>query len=72
MHTGNFNSILTLRQEGNDLVETGRLDKLGVNEEIQAVRWFDSLAIVVTFRQVDPLYAIDLSDQSETRRCWAS
>ena len=64
VHTGNFNSILTLRQEGNDLVETGRLDKLGVNEEIQSVRWFDSLAILVTFRQIDPLYAIDLTDDA--------
>ena len=26
------------------------------------MRWFDTLAIVVTFRQVDPLYAIDLTD----------
>jgi uncharacterized secreted protein with C-terminal beta-propeller domain len=27
-----------------------------------AVRWFDGLALVVTFRQIDPLYAIDLTD----------
>ena len=26
------------------------------------MRWFDDLAIVVTFRQVDPLYAVDLTD----------
>ncbi len=60
--TGNFNSLVTFRQEGNDLVESGRLDDLGVNEDIQSVRWFDTLAIVVTFRQIDPLYAIDLTD----------
>jgi hypothetical protein len=60
--TGNFNSVLTLRQEGDELVEAGRVDRLGVDEEIKAVRWFDDLAIVVTFRQIDPLYAIDLSD----------
>ena len=60
--TGNFNSIVTFRQEGNDLVETGRLDDLGVGEEIESVRWFDTLAIVVTFQQVDPLYAVDLTD----------
>ena len=59
--TGNFNSIVTFRQEGNDLVESGRLDDLGVGEEIESVRWFDTLAIVVTFRQVDPLYAVDLT-----------
>ena len=49
-------------QEGNDLVEIGRVDKLGVGEQIKSVRWFDDLAIVVTFRQIDPLYAIDLTD----------
>jgi hypothetical protein len=63
--TGNFNSIVTFRQEGNDLVESGRLDDLGVGEEIESVRWFDTLAIVVTFRQVDPLYAIDLTDPDQ-------
>ena len=63
--TGNFNSIVTFRQDGNDLIEAGRVDKLGVNEEIQSMRWFDGLAIMVTFRQVDPLYAIDLTDPDE-------
>ena len=60
--TGNFNSVVTLREDGADLEEIGRVDKLGVNEDIKSVRWFDGLAIVVTFRQVDPLYAIDLTD----------
>ena len=71
MRTGNFNSIVTLSQEGSDLVEVGRVDRLGVGEEIKSVRWFDDLAVVVTFRQTDPFYAIDLSDPS-TRSCWAS
>jgi hypothetical protein len=60
--TGNFNSVLTLREDGSDLVVDGRVDGLGVDEEIKSVRWFDDLAIVVTFRQTDPLYAVDLSD----------
>jgi hypothetical protein len=59
--TGNFSSLVTFRQEGNDLVEAGRLDDLGVGEQVESVRWFDTLAIVVTFRQVDPLYAVDLT-----------
>jgi hypothetical protein len=65
--TGNFNSVLTLREEGSELVEDGRVDQLGVGEEIKSVRWFDDLAIVVTFRQTDPLYAIDLSDPTAPR-----
>ena len=65
--TGNFNSVLTLREEGSDLVEDGRVDDLGVDEQIKSVRWFDDLAIVVTFRQTDPLYAIDLTDPADPR-----
>lgn len=63
--TGNFNSVVTLEQDGPALVEIGRVDKLGVNEQIESVRWFDGLAIVVTFRQIDPLYAIDLTDAAD-------
>ncbi len=65
--TGNFSSVLTLREDGADLEEIGRVDKLGVDEDIKSVRWFDDLAIVVTFRQVDPLYAVDLTEPLEPR-----
>ena len=65
--TGNFSSVLTLREDGDELEEIGRVDRLGVDERITSVRWFDRLAIVVTFRQVDPLYAIDLADPADPR-----
>ena len=29
------------------------------------MRWFDGLAIVVTFRQMDPLYTVDLTDPED-------
>lgn len=63
--TGNDNAVVTFRQDGNDLVEAGRVDGLGVGEDIKSVRWFDGLAIVVTFMQVDPLYAVDLTDPDD-------
>ncbi|MDE0775944.1 MAG: beta-propeller domain-containing protein [Nocardioides sp.] len=63
--TGNFNSVVTMRAEDDALVEIGRVDRLGVGEDIKSVRWFDGLAILVTFRQVDPLYTIDLTDQDD-------
>ncbi|WP_323794209.1 beta-propeller domain-containing protein [Nocardioides sp.] len=63
--TGNFNSVVTLEGKDDALVEIGRVDRLGVGEEIKSVRWFDDLAIVVTFRQIDPLYAIDLTAQDD-------
>ncbi len=36
--------------DGSDVVETGRVDRLGVGEEIKSVRWFDDLAVVVAER----------------------
>ena len=65
--TDDANSIVTLRAEGDELVEVGRLDGLGAGEDIKAVRWFDDLALVVTFRQIDPLYAVDLTDAADAR-----
>lgn len=65
--TADANAILTLRREGTRLVESGRLGGLGKHEQIQAVRWFDDLAIVVTYRQTDPMYAVDLTDPAHPR-----
>lgn len=56
------NAILTLARQGNRLAETGRVSGLGKGEEIKSVRWFDDLAVLVTFRQMDPLYTVDLAD----------
>lgn len=65
--TGNFNSVVTLRRKGQELVEIGRLGQLGKNEELKGVRWFDGLAVLVTYRQVDPLFTIDLVDPAHPR-----
>ncbi len=65
--TGNFNSIETLRIEGDLLVSIDRLERLGPGEDIQSVRWFGDAAILVTFRQIDPLYVVDLSDPAALR-----
>lgn len=51
-----------LRQQGGDLVTIGHVGELGRTEVIQSVRFMGDQAYVVTFRQTDPLYAIDLRD----------
>ncbi len=61
----NANAVATVAEEDGALVELDRVGDLGVDENIQSVRWFDDLAIVVTFRQVDPLYAIDVSNAAD-------
>jgi hypothetical protein len=65
--TGQFSSVVTMHRSGTRLVELGRVDGLGPGEQIKSVRWSDDLAIVVTFRQVDPLYTIDLTDPAGPR-----
>ncbi|WP_030162151.1 beta-propeller domain-containing protein [Glycomyces sp. NRRL B-16210] len=44
--------------------ETGSVTDLGVGEQIYAVRFLGDTGYVVTFRQTDPLYTVDLSDPS--------
>ena len=61
------NGITVLAERSGALVPTGTIDRLGVDENIQSVRWFDDFAVLVTFRQMDPLYTIDLTDQDHPR-----
>ena len=53
--------VVRLAEDDGRLVETGRLEGLGRTEQIRAVRYFGDIAAVVTFRQTDPLYLLDLS-----------
>jgi len=65
--TGNFTSVVTFRRDGQKLAEVGRLDGLGQNEDLKGVRWFDDLAVLVTYREVDPLFTIDLANPAKPR-----
>lgn len=38
------------------------VNDFGTNEDIRAVRYFNDIAYIVTFKKTDPLYAIDLSN----------
>ena len=55
------NAVSVLEEDGDRLRVVGSVDGLGRGEQIQSVRWFDDLAVLVTFRQTDPLYTVDLS-----------
>ena len=64
----NSESYLTVLEDAdNELAEVGRVGNLGKGERIYAVRFLDDLATVVTFRQTDPLYTIDLSQPEQPR-----
>lgn len=60
-------AVRILREVGDELVETGVVDGLGVDERIYSVRFIGTLGYVVTFRQIDPLYVLDLSDPQAPR-----
>jgi uncharacterized secreted protein with C-terminal beta-propeller domain len=40
----------------------GSVENFGTNEDIRAVRYVGNIAYIVTFRQTDPLFAIDIAD----------
>jgi hypothetical protein len=61
------NSVVLLQPESGRLAEVGRLDGLGVDQQIRSMRWFDGIAVMVTFQQVDPLYVLDLADPAHPR-----
>lgn len=54
-----------LQQWGDALNEIGRLEGLGKGERVYSVRFMGPTAYVVTFRQTDPLYVVDLSDPAD-------
>ncbi|MFD8497052.1 beta-propeller domain-containing protein [Amycolatopsis sp. NPDC059657] len=49
------------------LAAVGELGGLGAGERIYAVRFIGQTGYVVTFRQTDPLYTVDLSDPTKPR-----
>jgi hypothetical protein len=54
--------VTVLARQGTHLVQQGLVTGLGEGESIYAVRFIGPEGYVVTFRQVDPLYSLDLSD----------
>jgi hypothetical protein len=64
---GGSSAVRVLQQQGNQLVQTGVVDGLGKGERIYAVRFVGPRGYVVTFKQTDPLYSVDLSDPTRPR-----
>ena len=59
--------VTTLARRGDSLARLGQVGGLGKGERIYSVRFIDDVAYVVTFRQVDPLYTVDLSTPADPR-----
>jgi hypothetical protein len=60
-------AVRVLAVRGATLAQVGVVDGLGQGERIYAVRFIGPRGYVVTFRQTDPLYSLDLSDPAHPR-----
>ncbi len=54
--------VYVLASQGGALVQVGAVEGLGLGEQIYAVRFVGPVGYVVTFRQTDPLYTVDLGN----------
>lgn len=52
---------------GMDMKVVGSVSDFGINEQIKSVNFSGDMAYVVTFRNTDPLFAIDLSDPANPK-----
>jgi len=60
-------AVSVLALDGDKLTQVGRIAGLGKGEQIYAVRFIGPTGYVVTFRQTDPLYTVDLSNPTRPR-----
>ncbi len=56
------NDLFVLRDDGGVLEFVGSLQNLALGESTQSVRFMGPQAFLVTFRNVDPLFGLDVSD----------
>lgn len=59
--------VTVLKTDGALLRQVGRVGGIGKGERIYAVRFLGDVGYVVTFRQVDPLYTVGLSDPANPK-----
>ena len=62
--TWNHNGLYTLDGQLNVL---GKIENIAEDEHVESVRFDGDIGYFVTFRQVDPLFTVDLSDPAQPR-----
>jgi inhibitor of cysteine peptidase len=63
-----YNGVYVLNQESDALNLVGAVDGLAPNENIYSARFIGARGYLVTFRQIDPLFVIDLTDPANPTR----
>ena len=56
-----YNTLSILKENDSELVVTGTIDHIAPSENIRSVRFNKDKGFIVTFRQTDPLFVLDLS-----------
>jgi uncharacterized secreted protein with C-terminal beta-propeller domain len=59
-----YSTISTLKEQGSQLIELGRIDHLAPTEDIRSARFRGDVGFVVTFKKTDPLFVLNLADPS--------
>lgn len=57
-----YNAVYVLANDGGTLKIAGALENIAPGERIYSARFMGDRGFLVTFRQIDPLFAMDLSD----------
>ena len=61
------NHVFTLEASGGKLAQVGHLGGLAPGERVWSARFVGDRAFIVTFRNIDPLFAVDLADPAHPR-----
>jgi uncharacterized secreted protein with C-terminal beta-propeller domain len=61
------NKVFVLEESSGKLEIVGQTDGIGDNESIYGARFYGPRAFIITFRQTDPLYTVDLSDKTDPK-----
>ena len=61
------NTLFVLQEDGGIFEFVGSLQNLALNETMRSVRFLGDRAFVTTFRNIDPLFAIDLVEATNPR-----
>ena len=62
-----MSTVNSLRILDGDLKEIGKIENIAPDERVYSVRFMGDVAYFVTFRQVDPLFSVDLSNPKEPK-----
>jgi hypothetical protein len=63
--TGSVNHLFVLEADGTDLELVGDAGPLAPGEQVYAARFVGDTGYIVTYRQIDPLFVIDLSTPTD-------